>query len=164
MKFYKSLNTTVRFTIYTIAVMLITAIFTSLVCAGWYSFIERKAEEEPISYSYEHFTEDETIYLGKYYVIPYCGCSECCGMWGVDRPVSYDGTEIVYTANQSIATEGVTVAANPEVFPYGTKLIIDGREYVVQDKGSNKSAIYLYFESHSDAVEHGIEVKDVYTS
>lgn len=163
MKFYKRLNTTTRFAIYTVAVVLVTAIFTSLVCAGLYLFIETKAEYEKMSYSDELFTEDEPIYMGKYYVIPYCGCSECCGMWGVDRPVSYDGNDIVYTANQTIAKEGVTVAANPEVFPYGTKLIIDGREYIVQDKGSNKSTIYLYFESHSDAVEHGIEVKDVYT-
>lgn len=163
MKFYKSLNTTVRFTIYTIAIMLIMAIFTSLICAGWYSFLDKEANKESSNCSDEYFTEDETIYLGKYYIIPYCGCPECCGMWGIGRPVSCDGSEIVYTANQSVATEGITVAANPEVFPYGAKLIIDGHEYTVQDEGSNKSTIYLYFESHDDAEKHGIKVKDVYT-
>lgn len=34
------------------------------------------------------------------------------------------------------AVEGITVAADPEILPYGTKVLIDGNIYTVQDTGS----------------------------
>lgn len=79
--------------------------------------------------------EPEIISLGEYRLTAYCGCSKCCGKWGENRPLDENGKPIVYTANMSIAKEGVTIAADINVLPYGTKVIIDGHEYIVQDRG-----------------------------
>lgn len=51
----------------------------------------------------------------------------------------FDDTEInvcKYTASGITPQEGVTIAADLNCFPLGTKICIGGREYTVQDKGS----------------------------
>ena len=65
----------------------------------------------------------------------------------------------------SIAKEGVTIAADINVLPYGTKVIIDGHEYIVQDRGGviNGNRIDIYFESHQDALNFGVQYKEIYT-
>lgn len=109
--------------------------------------------------------EPEIISLGEYRLTAYCGCSKCCGKWGENRPLDENGKPIVYTANMSIAKEGVTIAADINVLPYGTKVIIDGHEYIVQDRGGviNGNRIDIYFESHQDALNFGVQYKEIYT-
>lgn len=109
-------------------------------------------------------TEPEIISLGEYRLTAYCGCSVCCDKWGENRPLDENGKPIVYTANMSVAKEGVTIAADINVLPYGTKVIIDGHEYIVQDKGGviNGNRIDIYFESHQDALEFGVQYKEIY--
>lgn len=109
--------------------------------------------------------EPEIISLGEYRLTAYCGCSKCCGKWGENRPLDENGKPIVYIANMSIAKEGVTIAADINVLPYGTKVIIDGHEYIVQDRGGviNGNRIDIYFESHQDALNFGVQYKEIYT-
>lgn len=106
----------------------------------------------------------ETVSLGKYKLTAYCGCSECCGKWGENRPLDETGKPIVYTANQSIAKEGVTIAADINILPYGTAVIIDGHKYIVQDRGGSIAGnkIDIYFESHQAALEFGVQYKEVF--
>ena len=109
--------------------------------------------------------EPEIISLGEYRLTAYCGCSKCCGKWGENRPLDENGKPIVYTANMTVAKEGVTIAADISVLPYGTKVIIDGHEYIVQDRGGviNGNRIDIYFESHQDALNFGVQYKEIYT-
>lgn len=60
--------------------------------------------------------------------------------------------------------EGVSIAADTSIFPYGTELIIDGHIYTVQDCGSaiEGNKLDIYFNNHNDAKEHGIQYKKVY--
>ena len=61
----------------------------------------------------------------------YCPCEKCCGVWAENRP-----NGIVYTASGAIAQEGVTIAADWDVYPPGTVLQVEGLgEYIVQDRG-----------------------------
>jgi 3D (Asp-Asp-Asp) domain-containing protein len=109
-------------------------------------------------------TEPELISLGEYKLTAYCGCTECCGVWGENRPLDCNGNPIVYTANHTVAVEGVTIAADLNVLPYGTKVIIDGHTYIVQDKGGsiNGNKIDVYFESHQAALEFGVQYKEIF--
>lgn len=51
------------------------------------------------------------------------------------------------TSTGVTAVEGITCAADPEILPYGTKVLIGGRTFVVQDTGSalkGKKVIDIY--------------------
>ena len=53
------------------------------------------------------------------------------------------------TSTGVIAQEGITIAADPEIIPYGTEVKINGHIYVVQDTGSaliGKKIIDIYVE------------------
>jgi 3D (Asp-Asp-Asp) domain-containing protein len=98
--------------------------------------------EEPIQ---------QTVNLGKYKLTAYCACVKCCG--------KTDGI----TASGVRATEGVTIAADT-TRPFGTKVLIDGHEYTVQDRGGaiKGNRIDIYFDSHQDALEFGVQHKEIF--
>ena len=81
----------------------------------------------------------------------YCGCVQCCGK------------SDCITATGTRATEGRTIAADPRVIPYGTHVLINGHEYIVEDCGGaiNGNRIDIYFESHADALQFGVQTVTV---
>lgn len=96
--------------------------------------------------------ESEIISLGEYKLTAYCPCMSCCG--------KTDGI----TASGVKAVEGVTIAADPKVLPLGTKILINEHEYTVQDTGGaiKGNKIDVYFDSHQDALEFGVQYKEIY--
>ena len=119
---------------------------------------------EPVEEQTEQPEEPKLVCLGTYKLTAYCGCSKCCGKWGENRPVDEYGKTIVKTAGGYRAVEGVTVAADINILPYGTKVIINDHEYTVQDRGGviNGNKIDIYFESHQAALEFGVQYAEVY--
>lgn len=113
-------------------------------------------QEEPV--------EPEFVSLGEFRNTAYCGCSICCGKYGENRPLDENGKPIVYTANGTVAVEGVTIAADINVLPYGTSLYINGHQYIVQDRGGviNGNRLDIYFENHQDALNFGVQYKEVF--
>ncbi len=91
--------------------------------------------------------------LGEFRVTAYCPCSSCCGFWA-------DGI----TSCGAIAEEGITIAADTDVLPYGSKVLIDGHEYTVQDTGGaiQGNRIDIYFDSHQTAKEYGVQYHEVF--
>ena len=82
-----------------------------------------------------------------YKVTAYCPCSKCCGSHA-------NG----YTASGTKATAGRTIAA-PSNFAFGTKLIINGKEYIVEDRGGaiKGNRIDMYVDSHAQALAWGVK-------
>lgn len=80
-------------------------------------------------------------------VTAYCSCSRCCGSHASG-----------YTSSGTKATAGRTVAASTQ-FGFGTKLIINGNEYVVEDRGGavKGNKIDIYMNSHSEALAWGVK-------
>lgn len=124
-------------------------------------FIPKAVEIQPetISEPYGGTECEELNSLGEYTITHYCPCEICCGVWAENRP---DG--IVYTASGAVAEAGVTVAVDPEIIPYGTKLVINGHEYIAQDCGG---AIYgnkidIYCSSHEEALQLGKYTAEVF--
>ena len=79
-------------------------------------------------------------------VTAYCSCAKCCGK------------TTGYTASGTKATAGRTVAASSQ-FSFGTKLIINGHEYTVEDRGGavTGNKIDIYMDSHAAALAWGVK-------
>ena len=107
------------------------------------------AEPEPIV---NVVAEPEPISLGEYRLTAYCPCIKCCG--------KTDGI----TKSGVKAVEGVTIAADTRILPLGTKVLINGHEYTVQDTGGliKGNKIDVYFDSHQDALEFGVQYKEIF--
>lgn len=91
-------------------------------------------------------------YIGEFDISYYCSCEKCCG--------KADG--ITYTGTQ--ATEGRTIAVDPNIIPLGSTVIIDGQTYIAEDiGGSIKSRkIDIFVSDHQRALDLGKTVKEVY--
>lgn len=94
------------------------------------------------------------VYAGEYTIVAYCTeqYPHICG----GNPTTKSGEPV---------TPGVTVAADPDVLPLGTRIYIDGvGERVVQDTGGaiKGRKIDLAVESHVEAVEWGVHHKGVW--
>ena len=57
------------------------------------------------------------------------------------------------TASGTYVTEGRTVACND--FPFGTKLLIGGNVYVVEDRCGHDGVVDIYFDNYNDAMHWG---------
>ncbi len=92
-------------------------------------------------------------YLGEFKASGYCNCQKCSG--GYTK--TYSGT--IPQANH-------TLSADLNIFPIGTKLVIDGITYTVEDKGSgvNGNRIDIYFATHAEALAFGLQTVDVYAA
>lgn len=87
--------------------------------------------------------------LGQVVTSGYCSCPICCGIWSGGPTAS----GVYPTANHTIAVD----ATNPFV-PMGTRVVMNGVEYTVEDTGG--FARYgvqfdVYYDFHSDALAHG---------
>ena len=122
-----------------------------------------KPENAGIAFTWDTAVQDY-VSLGEYKLTSYCACEKCCGYWATIRPLDEDGNPIVYTASGAVARQGVTVAADTDVLPFGTVLLIGGEEFIVQDVGGGVQGkhIDIYFEDHRAAVEFGVRYETIY--
>lgn len=97
--------------------------------------------------------ESNLVSMGNFKLTAYCACSYCCGQWA-------NGI----TATGTTATQGRTIAVDPSVIPYGTEVVINGNTYIAEDCGGaiKNNKIDIYFDSHQDALNFGIQYADVY--
>lgn len=112
----------------------------------------------------EETTETELKSLGVYRLTAYCPCEKCCGKWANNRPTDKEGNTIVYGAAGKKLVTGCSVAVDPSVIPYGTRLTIDGKEYIAQDSGGavKDKIIDLYFNNHEEAEKFGVQYMEVF--
>ena len=87
---------------------------------------------------------DGTTRLFK--VTGYCACLKCCGK---TNGITASGTQ---------ATAGRTIAASKQ-FSFGTKLLINGITYTVEDRGGaiQGDKIDVYFNTHQEALQWGVK-------
>ena len=90
--------------------------------------------------------------LGLFKLTYYCACAKCCGK----------ATGI--TASGARVAEGETIAVDPSVIPYGTKVIINGHIFTAQDCGSGvkQNHIDIYVDDHERALALGCNYADVH--
>ena len=90
--------------------------------------------------------------LGNFTITYYCACEICCN--------KADGI----TATGTPVIEGQTIAVDPSVIPYGTKVIIGGHVFTAEDCGGaiKKNHIDVYVNSHEEALALGVTNAEVY--
>lgn len=118
---------------------------------------------EGIAFKWDMAVQDY-VSLGEYKLTSYCACEKCCGYWATIRPLDENGEPIVYTASGAVARQGVTVAADTSILPFGTVILIGGEEFTVQDVGGGVDGkhIDIYFDNHEAAVEFGVRYETIY--
>lgn len=116
------------------------------------------------SSSPEPESKPELIELGEFKTTAYCTCVTCCGIWSQDHPSRVGTGYVQKTASGTVPTAGRTISVDPDVIPLGTVVVIDGHEYVAEDTGSavKGNIIDIYFASHEDACEYGVQNKTIY--
>ena len=79
-------------------------------------------------------------------VTAYCACSKCCGK------------QTGITASGTRATAGRTIAASGQ-YAFGTKLLINGNVYTVEDRGGaiQGNRIDIYMNTHAEALRWGVK-------
>lgn len=119
-------------------------------------FVERDVEVTPIKAA-APTAQPRCEKLGEFELTAYCPCYRCCGKYESDP-------EYRYTATMTYATEGRTVAVDPDVIPLGSILYIDGHRYVAEDVGGaiEGNIIDVFFETHEAALEFGRQTKTVW--
>lgn len=157
MKFLKSTKNKVK-AVEVVLFLLVSAVILGVVSAGAVDKTERAVEPVEIVYDMEWAD------IGEFKLTAYCACEKCCGVYGKNRPTRADGTPVVYTANMSEAKQGLTVAADTDVLPYGTRIMMNDHVYEVQDCGGavRGNHIDVYFESHQEALEFGVQSAEVF--
>lgn len=93
-------------------------------------------------------------YLGKFCITYYCPCAECCGSGGGHT-----------TASGTTPKAGRTVAVDPSLISYGTKLKIGKKDgYIAEDTGGGVASkhIDIFVNSHSEALRLGTTYKKVW--
>lgn len=90
--------------------------------------------------------------MGECKISYYCSCSECSGPYGD------------LTATGTRCEQGRTVAVDPDVIAYGTKLLINGHVYTAEDCGGNVKGdhIDIYLDDHDRTKELGVQWTDVW--
>ena len=109
-------------------------------------------------------TEPELESLGEFTLTAYCPCVKCCGEWSAEHPSRVGTDYIQKTASGTIPTAGRTIGVDPTVIPFGTVVVINGHEYVAEDRGGaiNGNKIDIFFEDHDEALEFGRQTAEVF--
>lgn len=106
--------------------------------------------------------ESPLKYMGEFRITHYCPCVECCDK-APDHP------DYGITATRTVATEGRTIAVDPDVIPYGSRVAIyydDGRlgYYTAEDRGCdiNGLDVDVFIADHDRAWNMGVKSGSVY--
>ena len=101
----------------------------------------------------EALKQNQVAYIGKYKITYYCACKQCCGK---DNGITASGVKV---------QEGVTVAADTSILPFGTRIYIKGIGWrTVQDRGGSikGNRLDIYIPSHNDPMPYNVKNLDVW--
>lgn len=134
-------------------ILTIIAIFQFICICNLRHDIKKHECEVPVVANAIVEEPEETLEsLGQFKLTAYCACEKCCGK---SDGITKTGTK---------ATEGRTIAVDPKVIPLGSEVVIDGHKYIAEDVGGavKGNKIDLYFNSHQEALEFGLQYKEVF--
>lgn len=124
------------------------------VVADYEDVFEEKDKEIANLYTeIDVFKQAKVKYVGEFKIVYYCACEQCCG--------KTNGV----TASGVKAQDGITIAADTSILPFGTKVYIEGvGERVVQDRGGaiKGNVVDVYVFSHDRIPSVGTHISNVW--
>ena len=101
-------------------------------------------------------TEIEPV-VQSFTVTAYCCCEKCCGK-NINHP-AYG-----VTATGTKATEGRTIAVDPNVIPLGSTVYLNNQPYIAEDTGSaiKGNKIDIFINDHQRAQNFGVQKMEIY--
>lgn len=129
-----------------------------------YPAAEEESPPEVYEKIYEYAYEYILVNMGVFTLTSYCPCVRCTGIWSAEHP-SRQGTDFVQrTASGTIPTAGRTIAVDTQTIPHGTTVIINGYEFIAEDKGSSVRGnwIDIFKDCHYEALQFGRQQAEVY--
>ena len=101
-------------------------------------------------------TEIEPV-VQSFTVTAYCCCEKCCGK-NINHPA------YVLTATGTKATEGRTIAVDPNVIPLGSTVYLNNQPYIAEDTGSaiKGNKIDIFINDHQRAQNFGVQEMEIY--
>lgn len=130
--------------------------------------VDGKALSNPKTYKKGETAHDETEHsaseethqhtatglksLGFFRTTGYCPCKQCSEGWGRR------------TSTGSIAKSSHTIAVDPRVIPYGSKVMINGVIYTAEDRGGGVKGnhVDIFFDNHAQTRQHGKQMQEVF--
>ena len=96
--------------------------------------------------------ETSLVSLGVFKTTGYCPCRGCSEGWGR------------HTSTGAVATAHHTIAVDPRVIPYGSRVMINGTVYTAEDRGGGVKGnhIDIFFDSHAETRNHGVQNAEVF--
>lgn len=90
--------------------------------------------------------------LGVFKTTGYCPCYSCSEGWGR------------HTSTGAVASANHTIAVDPRVIPYGTKVMINGIVYTAEDKGGGVKGnhIDIFYNTHGETRAQGVQYAEVF--
>ena len=90
--------------------------------------------------------------LGVFRTTGYCPCHQCSEGWGR------------HTCTGAIAQANHTIAVDPRVIPYGSRVMINGVIYTAEDRGGGVKGnhIDIFYDTHAQTRQHGSRNQEVY--
>lgn len=90
--------------------------------------------------------------LGTFKLTGYCPCYRCSEGWGRT------------TSTGAVARSSHTIAVDPRVIPYGTKVMINGVVYTAEDRGGGVKGhhIDIFFDTHAQTRQIGTSYAEVF--
>ncbi|MFR2774777.1 MAG: 3D domain-containing protein [Anaerostipes sp.] len=103
--------------------------------------------------------KDSKIAMGEFLLTAYCPCEQCSEGYG--KRIAWQ------RAGHKYAYSGHTIAVDPNIIPYGTKVKIEGfgdTVYTAEDCGGgvNGDHIDIYMDNHYQTEEFGKKYRKVY--
>ena len=97
-------------------------------------------------------SDERLINMGEFKITYYCSCEDCSGPWGTQ------------TSTGNHCEQGRTVAVDPSVISYGTRILIDDNVYVAEDCGAKVIGdhIDVYVNDHELVEKLGVKYKKIW--
>lgn len=89
--------------------------------------------------------------LADWKITAYCPCKACSGKYGRN------------TATGVKARSNHTIAVDPKIIKYGSKVYIDGKKYIAEDCGGGVKGYHIdiFFDTHAEVEAFGKQYKQV---